>query len=245
MAPKKQTKKKMSKKKKRRLKIFKWTSIIVLLLGAIIMFLLSDLFNIKEIKVIDNNKITQEEIISLSKIKTNENMFKFLKLKAIENIKTNPYIEDVKIHRKLNGTIEIIVIERTPTYMLNIEEEQYAYINNQGYVLEINSEKIEKPVILGFTSENLEAGNRLNVADLKKLNIVVKIMNTAEDREIADKISNINIENDQDILITMESEEKIIHFGDEKSINDKFVKLMAVLADTERTKRGNIFKKHK
>ena len=45
--------------------------------------------------------------------------------------------------------------------MLNMEEEQFAYINNQGYILEISSEKIEKPIILGYSTENIEPGKRL------------------------------------------------------------------------------------
>lgn len=91
-----------SKKKKNKGKIIKWVSLTILTIGAIALFLLSDLFNIKEIKVIDNNKISKQMIINLSELKTNENMFKFLKIKVVESIKTNPYIETVEIHRKLN-----------------------------------------------------------------------------------------------------------------------------------------------
>lgn len=83
-------------------KIIKWTSLVILIVGAIIIFLLSDLFNIKEIKVLDNNKISAQEIINLSGLRINENMFKFLKIKVTEDIKTNPYIESVNIHRKLD-----------------------------------------------------------------------------------------------------------------------------------------------
>jgi len=244
MAPKKKNKK-ISAKQKRRRKIIKWTSICILTILAVAIFLLSDLFNVKQINVIDNGKITSEEIISLSGIKINENMFKFLKLKSIENIKTNPYIDEVKIHRKLNGIIEIKVKERIPTYMLEMEEDQFGYINNQGYILEISNEKIEKPLLIGYSTQNLETGIRLDVADLKKLNLIIKIMNTAEERQIADKITKINFENNQDILLTMENEGKLIHFGDEKNINDKFVKLIAVLEDTVRSEWRNIFKKYK
>ena len=243
MSPKKKNKK-INIKKKRRLKILKWTGLIILIITAITLFLLSDIFNVKEIKVIENNKITSEEIISLSGIKTNENMFKFLKLKSIEKIKTNPYIEEVKIHRKLNGIIEIKVKERVATYMLALEDEQFAYINNQGYILEIAIEKIEKPLITGYSTEALEAGNRLNIEDLKKLNNIIKIIKAAEEKEISDKITTIDITNSQNIVITMESEGKTIYFGDEKNINDKFVKLMAVLEDTTRPKRRNIFKEY-
>ena len=99
---KKSKKQNISKKKKRRLKILKWTSIFVLILVAITLFLLSDIFNIKEIKVINNSKVSTEEIKALSTLQINENMFKFLKISVEERIKQNPYIETVDIHRKLD-----------------------------------------------------------------------------------------------------------------------------------------------
>lgn len=119
-------------------------------------------------------------------------------------------------------------------------ETEYAYINNQGYILEISTEKIEFPIIIGYSTQNIEPGNRLEVTDLKKLNTVIKIMNIATDREQNEKITSINIENESDFIINMENEGKIIHFGDSKNINDKFVKLIAVLEDTV-GERGEVF----
>lgn len=240
---KKVSKKTNSKKKKIRLKILKWTSLFVLIIAAITLFLLSDLFNIKQIKVTQNNKISEQEIVNLSGLKTNENMFKFLSFQVKEKIKTNPYIENIKIHRKIDGTVEVIVKERVTTYMLLLEDSQYAYINNQGYILEITSEKLEVPTITGYITKGIEPGNRLMVEDLQKLNTVIQIMNTAKVKNLAAQITNINIENEKDFLITMESENKIIHFGDDSSVNEKFVKLIAVLEDTVGQK-GEIFVKN-
>lgn len=234
-------KQKYSKKKKRRLKIIKWTSIIILILVAITLFLLSDVFNIKEIEVINNSKIPAQEIIELSGLQTNENRFKFLKIAVEEKIRQDPYIDMVKIKRKLDGTVEIEVIERVTTYML-ILENQYAYINNQGYILEITDAKLEVPTITGYTSENLEAGHRLVVEDLRKLDTVIQIVKTAEEKSLDKKITNIDITDDKDFLITMESENKLIHMGNSSNINDKFINIDAVLKDTEGQK-GEIFVK--
>lgn len=239
--PQVKKKQKYSKKKKRRLKIIKWTSIIILILVAITLFLLSAVFNIKEIKVINNSKISAQEIIELSGLQINENRFKFLKISVEEKIKQNPYIDMVKIKRKLDGTIEIEVIERVTTYML-ILENQYAYINNQGYILEITDAKLEVPTITGYTSENLEAGHRLVVEDLRKLDTVIQIVKTAEEKSLDKKITNIDITDDKDFLITMESENKLIHMGNSSNINDKFINIDAILKDTEGQK-GEIFVK--
>lgn len=235
------SKKKVSKKKKKRLKFLKWTSLFVLLSGAVALFLLSDIFNIKEIKVTNNNKITAQEIKDLSTLKENENMFKFLELSVVQKIKQNPYIESANIRRKLNGIIEIEVTERVTTYML-ITENQYAYINNQGYILEFTEVKLEVPTITGYITENLEPGNRLEQEDLGKLNTIIQITKTAKEKDLDSKITNINIEDENNFIITMESESKLVHFGDSSNINDKFIMLKAVIEDNVGVK-GEIFVK--
>ena len=121
-------------------------------------------------------------------------------------------------------------------------EDKYAYINNQGYILEISEELIECPTITGYITENIEPGNRLEQEDLEKLNTVIQIVKIAKEKELDSKITNINIENEKDFLVTMETENKIIHLGDSSNINDKFIMLKAVLIDTVEQK-GEIFVK--
>ena len=121
-------------------------------------------------------------------------------------------------------------------------ENQYAYINNQGYILEISDIKLEVPTITGYITEILEPGNRLIEEDLEKLNTVIQILKTAKEKGLDSKITNISIEDEKDFVITVESENKIIHLGDSSNINDKFIMLKAVLEDNVGVK-GEIFVK--
>lgn len=121
-------------------------------------------------------------------------------------------------------------------------ENEYAYINNQGYILEISDVKLEVPTITGYVTESLEPGMRLVEEDLKKLDTVIQIIKTAGEKGLDKKITNINIEDEKDFLITMESENKLIHFGNSSNINDKFININAVIKDTVGQK-GEIFVK--
>lgn len=123
-----------------------------------------------------------------------------------------------------------------------ILENQYAYINNQGYILEISDVKLETPTITGYVTENLQLGSRLVEEDLKKLDTVIQIMKTAEEKDLYKKITNIDIADEKDFVITVESENKIIHFGNSSNVNDKFINIKAVLKDTVGQK-GEIFVK--
>ena len=228
-------------KKRTWLKFVKWLFVILILLTAIVIFMLSSIFNIKEIKVVNNNKISTEEIINLSTLKIDNNMFKTTNKTIRNNIKTNAYIENVKIKRSINGIVTLDIIERKPTYMLKFAN-AYVYINNQGYMLEMSETPLELPTITGFKtpSEQIKEGNRLEIEDLKKLEDVIKIMNSVSDKTFSGTITNIDIEDSTNYKLTLTSENKIVNFGDTTNINVKLLKIEEII-EKERGKEGEIY----
>lgn len=202
------------KKKKAILKIVKVLTLIIVIIGVSIYVALSPLFNIKEINVTGNSKLSKEEIISLSELKTDENTFKVSKKNIKNKVKANAYIENVKIRRKLPDKVEIIVVERVATYMIPFAN-SYIYINNQGYMLEITSQKAEMPAIVGISTpeEELHEGQRLISEDLVKLGEVLQIMESANANELVDLITKIDISNRQDYILTLEKEKKLYIWG--------------------------------
>lgn len=237
-----QNKKNTSNPKKRIwLKFAKWLFIILLLLTGIVIFMLSSIFNIKEIKVVNNNKISTEEIINLSTLKIDNNMFKTTNKTIKDNIKTNAYIENVKIKRSINGTVTLDIIERKPTYMLKFAN-AYVYINNQGYMLEMSETPLELPTITGFEtpSEQIKEGNRLEVEDLKKLEDVIKIMNSASETTLASIITEIDISDSDNYKLSITSENKVVDFGTATNINVKLLKTEEVI-EKEKGKEGEIY----
>ena len=237
----KQEEERAKKKKKRILKLVKWLTILGILAGTIIFFLLSPLFNILEIKVVGNQKITSEKIINMSGIIINENAFKIDTKQATINILQEPYIEKVEIKRVLPSTIEIQVKERQATFMLEFAN-GYVYINNQGYMLEISEEKLEIPIITGYITpvENIVPGNRLQTDDLKKMKAVLKIMETARSNEIEKMITKIDISNDRNYTLILEGEGKTAYLGDASNINTR-IQYLKLVIEKEQGKRGEVF----
>ena len=240
----KKTAKQLEIEKKKRRRIFrfiKWTTLIALVIGGGIYFLLSPYFNIRSITTTGNKKITSEEIISLSGIQLEENMFKISKSKVEQSIKTNAYIDSVDLKRKLPDSIEIQVVEREPAYMLMLGN-AYVYINSQGYILELSKEKLELPIITGFSTveDQIQVGNRLNTEDLEKLSSVIQIMDSANSNELGSLITKINIEDKQDYVLELESEDKTVHLGDTSNLSTKMLYIKTVL-ENEKDKEGEIF----
>mgnify|MGYP004662415905 FL=1 len=236
---------KMKKKRKRKspiLFLIKWTSVLLLLIGTIIFILTTPMFNIKNINISGIEHLTKEQVISLSELNKNENLFKNSKSKITSNIKQTPYVESVIIKRKLPDTIDIQIKERKRSYMLKFVN-GYVYIDTQGYILEISEEKLELPIISGYKTEEekISEGNRLITEDLENLNNVLKITNSLEEIDVTKEIiTNIDISNKEDYTVYLESENKTIHFGDASNLSNKILYVKAMI-DSEKDIEGEIF----
>lgn len=234
---KKLTKKQEIARKKRKafLRLVKWATLILLLIGGGIGFLLSSFFNIKKIEIVGNNKLTRDEAISLSQIEIEENTLKLSKNKIEKNIKQNAYVESVKIKRNLPSTILIEIEERVPTYMITFAN-AYAYINNQGYFVEISKEKLELPIITGYATkeEDIQLGERLCTEDLQKLDDILQIMKAAESNEIANIVTKINISDKQDYVLELKSEKKTVHVGDTSNLSTKMLYIKEIIEQNKK-----------
>lgn len=217
--------------------------------------MLSPFFNIKEINVQGIERLTKEEIISLSRIELNENTFKVQTSETQKLIKQNAYVDNVYVKRKFPDKIEIQVIERKPTFMI-LFGNAYVYLNNQGYLLEVAKNPLEIPAIVGFlTPENeIHEGNRLCSEDLQRLDQVLQIMKSAESNGIKDLITKINIHDKQDYILELKSEKKTVHIGNTTNLSTKMLYVDSILnenkgiegeifVNTDLNNKGAIFRK--
>ena len=230
-----------NKKKKRIKKFLKWTTIILILCGGITFLMVSPIFNIKEIEVVQNNRVSADTIKSLSRLNSNMNIFRFWSANVEKQIEENAYIEDVKIKRKLPNKIQIEVIEREPRFSIQILN-SYGYISSQGYILEINNNELALPVITGINTqeENRKVGYRLVEEDLYKLEEILKIMNTAKENNLDTKVTSIDISQKNEYIMTMQDEKKTIYLGDISNLSAKMVYIQGILEDNK-DKEGTIF----
>lgn len=233
--------KNLSKKKRKITHIIKYGTLTILFISVVLCAMFSPLFNIKVIDVEGNEQISKNEIISLSQIQIGENTFKLSKNKIINQIKENAYIDEVIIKRKLPSNIVITIEERKPAYLLEYAN-GYIYLDKQGYMLEINSEKLDLPILQGASTEtsNFVVGNRLCMEDLEILSTLIKVMELAKVNELSSLITRIDIENKQNIKLIFETKDKIAYLGDGTNLIDKIPLIKKILEDNE-SKAGEIF----
>lgn len=233
------------KKRKRRNKkikfVLKTFLLLAIIIGGVVFAMISPIFNIKDIQVLNNEQVSSEAVISLSGLKIEENIFRFNSSKVVDKIKENAYIENVEIHRKIPNIVQIEVEERIHSYSVDFLG-KYAYINSQGYILEIAEDSKEKPIILGITTleEQVVVGNRLNDDDLGRLEDVIKIMNTAKEYNLDTKVTNIDISDKNEYSIYLEEEGKKVYLGDNSNLSNKMLYVNAIIKE-EKGKAGEIF----
>lgn len=228
-------------KRKKTSKKFVKASAILLIIGIIAVFAFTaPIFNIKNIEVKGNNQIPIDTIISISKIKKGENIFK-TNNSVIQNIKENQYVDEVSIKRKLPGTIQITIKERSIKYQIKLIN-SYAYIDKNGYILETSSVKAEVPIIVGFniTENELLNKKRLEITDLEKLNKILKVIEASKATEIDKLITEINIENENNYCIYLESQNKKVYIGDTNDLTKKMLYLKKII-DEEKENNGTVY----
>lgn len=232
------------RRKKRNQKIkfaVKTFLLLTIIIGGIIFAMISPIFNIKDLQVLNNQQVSTDTIISLSELKMEENIFRFNSSKIANKIEENPYIKSAKIHRKFPNTIQIVVEEREQAYSADFLG-KYAYLDKQGYILQIAENSNQKVILQGIVTpeEQIVEGKRLNNEDLEKLEDVIKIMNATREYNLDTKVKNIDISNKNEYSIYLEEEKKKVYLGDNTNLSNKMLYVNAIIEE-EKEKAGEIF----
>ena len=234
------------KKNKAKSLVIKIIAIIILFVGAGCFLCLSPMFRLENIVVENNEIVSADTISSLSKIELYKNIFLVDKKKAIKNIEKNSYINSVKISRQLPNTVKITVEERKEKYLVEFAEGKYAIIDGQGYILAITNELKELPILVGVKTSTEDLINiknnkaRLWDEDLRKLNVVASIMETAKTYEIDSLITKIDIAISTNIKLVLEGEQKTVYLGAGNELNSKIQFLKEILA-REKGIKGEVY----
>ena len=214
----------------------------VILVSCIVFLMTTPKCYITEIKVDGYNKNSEETYISLTKIELNTtNIFTISKNNIIKNIEENPYVDSVQIRRELPGTLHITVKERTVAYQVE-NSGKYAYIDKQGYILEIGEELKTTTKLIGLecTNKDITEGQRLDNDDLIKLELILKIINQCKYNNIENEITDVDISNKANIKLNIENGNKVVYLGDASNINERILWLKTIL-EKEKKNKGEIF----
>ncbi|WP_192930105.1 cell division protein FtsQ/DivIB [Alkaliphilus pronyensis] len=186
--------------------------LIVFLLWGIYGLLQSDLMNVKVLEVSGNSICSEEEVINVSQMIFNRNIFKY-DLKDIKaKVESHPYIKVATVNRKLPNTLIINVKERKE-YAIISYMGSFLYVDMEGVVLKISDSYLsnELPLITGLKIESLELGKRIIATEDTGLVNGLRLVEAAKLGDMLDAISEINIKEADNLrLITTDGIEVML-----------------------------------
>lgn len=231
----------IEKKKRKKRKARLILAMIILVIGGINAYLLtSPSFKIQEISVKGNEQLSNQEIIQLAEVKNGDNIFSKLGIVMKVRLKQNGYIEDAQINKIYPNRIEIRVKERQKQFQIKMGTEGYIYIDEQGYLLEYATDKLEIPTIIGMdiTQANLETMHRLGEKDLNKMENILQIREECKKIEIADKITQLQVKDEY--IVSLENDGITINLGDASNLKNRIYYVSAILKQ-EAGNKGTIY----
>jgi len=195
---------------------------------------------VAEIEVSGTTRYDPQAIIETSGIKTGDNMFMMNKFEVAERILDRyPYIEQIKIRRRLPDTFTFEITERTPAAYVMSGENRWL-IDKKGYILEmLGDEEVKLPKICGTEVLTPHTGSEVvfkNEAQLQPLREVLHALSVAE---MTENVKRIELAKLYDISIVYE-DRFLISLGDTTELARKIEMLKAVLGELSEFDRGTI-----
>lgn len=229
-----------NKKRKKRKSILIIMMLIIIIGGIGSYLLTSPNFNITEIEIIGNQQIKSEQVMQSAKIKKGDNIFSKPGIVMKVELEQNGYIENAEIKKIYPNKIEIRIKERKKQFQIKLETEGYIYIDEQGYLLEHGTEKIEVPTIIGMDikQEDRTTLHRLSEKDLNKMENILQIREQCKKIQIEDKITQIQVKDEY--ILLLENEGITINLGNASNLKNRMYYVNAILKK-EAGNKGTIY----
>jgi cell division septal protein FtsQ len=112
-------------------------------------------FRLKNIEVSNAKRLNREEILALVGVETGQDLARMDLRRMGEQLAKNPWVETVRIHRYFPDRLSIIITEREPLAIVNMG--YIYYLDKKGTVFKVlnQGDKLDYPVVTGFTEEEL------------------------------------------------------------------------------------------
>ena len=135
-------------------------------------------YQLKTIEVQTDGTLQRDQILEVADLHEGENLFKINLARVHDRIQQLPQVDDVQVVRKLSGEIDIRVVERKPVAWLTSEKEfSDPFVSDAAFLVDARGvlmkqkkllpEYLGLPLILGCSSESLEAGKIVESSEAK------------------------------------------------------------------------------
>lgn len=208
-----------------------------------IIFVLSVLLRVSDIRVEGNEHYTDQEIINAMGIETGDNIFFFDKFSTVGRAYTKlPYLEEVTVERQLPGRLTIRVVESKALAYLAVGDEEWT-IDRSCKILgkAVEGELASLIPIYGIQPGTLMIGERLERADgnEERVDYLAQLLEQIQARGIASSVQWIDFTDSNRVFFKYTDKYQVI-IGKGENIEHKFAMLLSVLTQLKEGDVGTI-----
>ena len=213
---------------------------ILLVILFIYICISSSIFELKQIDVDGNSKITKSDIIKIGDIETGKNIFKYNLNDVEKKLLVNPYIKYVKVSRKFPDKL-VITIKENSEYAIIKEGASYIYIGENGLVL--SEQKVIKnkniPLVSGIEIKNKKLNTKIKINSDKSNDIILAI-DTLKKNNMSRKVESIKINQNKMYMKTDDNTNIVLKIDEDIEYNINRLKAILVDLKSNNKKGGNI-----
>ena len=214
-------------RRKKRTRNFILIISVTLFIFIVLLFLRSSFFEVREIIITGEERLSEEEIRNLMDFDKTVNIF-FIPASLIsERIESNPWVKEVQTKKHFPNKVEMIIIERIPVAQVTFKDKIYL-LDDLGFVLsliELEDEKL--PTISDLKINEVKIGKQI---EKKELTGALEILKNLSE-EIRNKVRIISASDIGEL--TFYYEEVEILFGEAEDIDKKSSIIKEILKNDE------------
>ena len=194
-------------KKRGRVLLVVYSVVLLCVIISAVLLCIFVFFKVSDIKVNGSTVYSREEIISVLGISSGDNLV-FAKTQEAEDVLKSefPYIENVKISKKIPSTIEVNISEAEVYYSFKYSG-RYVYISRTGKMLEANDVPMDGSILV-TGGEVKDENGKLKFTDPKVNEAFLEISNLFLEHEKGD-ITEIDLTNIHDIFVVYDGRVKL------------------------------------
>ncbi len=229
------------RRRRRGAKIF-WTLVTFIIVAGAIIASLTVFLKVARIDVEGISRYTSEEIIETSQIQEGDNLFGINEFAVRDRILADyPYIEDVRITRRLPDGFLFTVTERTPCGYIEANDCKWI-VDSKGFLLERIEKEEEAAGAIIVSAEELVspvAGEEINWQTAEKKNVLVTMLAALREKNMLEKVSKADVSELYAVRFVYDNR-LTVNIGSAENIEKKLNMFEAVLPQLAPTDRGQI-----
>ncbi len=212
--------------------------LVVAALAVLFVLVCSRVFIVRNIMIVGNRNLLQEEIITQSGVQVGDNLLGISSARLKEQLEQNRYIEYVGRDFDYQGTLTIRINERLGMAVVNAFGLYYV-LDASGMVLEctgsVYPDTVSGPKVSGFAMDDhsrVVVGDVFPVQDKEQLEQMEQVLRALDSTGLLGRISLLDVKN-LDNLYAMTTDGAKIMLGDNGDLTTKLLIAREVLAVRE------------